>query len=201
MKLGLVTDIHEHVEHLQTAIAHFEQEQVDQIVFIGDAFEMGKRLEQTAQLLSDCRAVGVWGNHDFGLCNEPSESVQRQFSPAMFEFFNSLKPQMEIEDCLFCHVEPWLNANDISEIWYFKKEPTRAEALERSFSVTDRRVIFIGHFHRWLAATPGGPREWDGNTPILLDAPERHFVVIGACCEGRYAVYDTEECLLTPFNA
>ena len=32
MKLGLITDIHEHVELLRIALDRFDQEQVDQIV-------------------------------------------------------------------------------------------------------------------------------------------------------------------------
>ena len=40
MKLGLITDIHEQVEFLQIALDRFRQEQVDQVVVIGDVFEI-----------------------------------------------------------------------------------------------------------------------------------------------------------------
>jgi len=36
---------------------------------------MGKPLEETVHLLQDVEAVGVWGNHDVGLCFEPGETV------------------------------------------------------------------------------------------------------------------------------
>lgn len=39
MKIGLITDIHEHVEHLRRALDLFYQEGVDQIISIGDVFE------------------------------------------------------------------------------------------------------------------------------------------------------------------
>lgn len=64
MKLGVLTDIHEHVENLRTALERFRVEQVDRIVVIGDVFEMGHRIKETCQLLSDAKAIGVWGNHD-----------------------------------------------------------------------------------------------------------------------------------------
>jgi hypothetical protein len=38
-----------------------------------------------------------------------------------------------------------------------------------------------------------------GETAIAL-TDERYFVVIGALCEGRFAILDTETSLLTPFN-
>ncbi len=68
MKLGLLADIHEHVEHLKTALHNFQNLGVDQIVVIGDVFDSGKQIRETCRLLADAGAVGVWGNHDYGLC-------------------------------------------------------------------------------------------------------------------------------------
>ena len=70
MKLGLITDIHEQNEPLRRTLDQFRREKVDQIVVIGDLFEMGERIEETYRLLADAKAIGVWGNHDFGLCVE-----------------------------------------------------------------------------------------------------------------------------------
>ncbi len=66
MKLGFLTDIHEHVEHLRVALDQFRIEGIDQVVVIGDLFEQGRRIEETCRLLAEASAVGVWGNHDFG---------------------------------------------------------------------------------------------------------------------------------------
>jgi len=38
MKLGLLTDIHEQVDHLRSALDQFRQERVEQVVFLGDLF-------------------------------------------------------------------------------------------------------------------------------------------------------------------
>ena len=59
MKLGLITDIHEQVEHLKTAIDRFQAECVNQIVVIGDVFEMGERIEETCRLSAEAAAIGV----------------------------------------------------------------------------------------------------------------------------------------------
>ena len=76
MKLGLLTDIHEQVELLCIALDRFRHEQVDQVVVIGDVFEIGQRIEETCRLLAEAKAVGVWGNHDYGLCSNPSEQIR-----------------------------------------------------------------------------------------------------------------------------
>ena len=106
MKLGLITDIHEHVEHLRTALDRFSSEMVDQIVMIGDVFEMGQRIEETCQLLAESRSVGVWGNHDFGFCVAPDDELRTWYSPGVIDYMGSLRPRLEIDGCLFTHVEP-----------------------------------------------------------------------------------------------
>jgi predicted phosphodiesterase len=68
MKLGILADIHEHTRELQEAIGVLQQHGAKCFVVLGDVFETGKRIEQTVRLLQEVQAVGVWGNHDVGLC-------------------------------------------------------------------------------------------------------------------------------------
>ena len=109
MKLGLLADIHEHTEQLRKAIAVLQRHGADRFVVLGDVFESGKRMEETVGLLRQVEAVGVWGNHDVGLCFDPSEAVCRRYSAAVLNFMGSLQPHLVIDDCLFTHVEPWLD--------------------------------------------------------------------------------------------
>lgn len=199
MKLGLITDIHEHVENLQVALAQFERHGVDQVVVIGDVFEMGKRIESTCQLLAEAKAIGVWGNHDFGLAYQPRNEVRQRYASSVMDFMTSLRPRLEIAGCLFTHVEPWLNPEEIADLWYFDGPPDSGEKLKRIFDAAPNRIMFSGHFHRWLLATADGISDWSGDRPIDLSS-NRFFVVIGALCEGRYATFDTETAVLLPFN-
>ena len=74
MRLGIVADIHEDAEKLALALRRFRGEGVDRVVCLGDvAFALGSGLHETVALLADAGAVGVWGNHDLGLCHEPDE--------------------------------------------------------------------------------------------------------------------------------
>ena len=91
MKLGIITDIHEHVENLRTALARFEAERVDQVVVIGDVFEMGERIRETCQLLKEANAIGVWGNHDYGLCVEPDTDLRIKYGHDVINFMTSLR--------------------------------------------------------------------------------------------------------------
>jgi hypothetical protein len=200
MKLGLLADIHEQAKQLRKAIAVLQQHGADHFVVLGDVFEMGKQIEQTVSLLQRVQAVGVWGNHDIGLCFDPEEKVCQRYSAAVLSFMGSLQPRLEIDGCLFTHVEPWLDPHKIEDLWYFDGPPDSAEKLARSFAAVPHRLLFIGHMHRWLLGTPNGLLSWQGKGPVHLDDRERYLIVVHAVCDGKCAVFDTETNELVPFE-
>lgn len=199
MKLGLLTDIHEHVGHLRPALAQLRNEGVDQVVVIGDLFELGSSLNETCRLLAEVNAIGVWGNHDFGLCVRPTDESRTRYSAEALRFMASLDPRLELEDCLFCHIEPWLDPERLEDLWYFEGPPNQHQNLARIFGAAPQRLLFSGHYHQWLLARPDGIDAWQGETPIHLTG-DRYFVVVGALCNGDYATFDTETCELKPFR-
>ena len=199
MKLGLLADIHEHVEHLQRALGRFREEKVEQVVVLGDLFEMGTCIDETCRLLEDAGAIGVWGNHDFGLCSNPEADAFSAYDAAVLKYMSSLRPRLEVAGCQFTHVEPWLNPENMLDLWYFEGPPDDAAKLGRIFAAAGHRIFFTGHSHQWLLATPSGVQPWQGERAIRLNEG-RYFVAIGALCDGCYATFDTESCELTPFH-
>lgn len=111
----------------------------------------------------------------------------------------SLRPRLELDGCYFAHVEPWLDPEDIADLWFFEGPPEDNRRLTQIFKAVPNRLMFAGHYHRWMLVTPAGIAEWKGDCPIKLDRG-RYFVVIGALMEGRYAIFDTETSELVPFN-
>jgi predicted phosphodiesterase len=201
MKLGLLADIHEHTRELQKAITVLQQHGAERFVVLGDVFETGKRIEQTVRLLQQVQAVGVWGNHDVALCFDPSDAVCERYSAGVLDFMGRLQPHLEIDDCLFTHVEPWLDPHLVEDLWYFHGPPDSPEKLARSFAAMPHRVMFIGHLHRWLVGTPDGLLPWRGEGPLRLDRQQRHLVVVHGVWDGRCALFDTQTNELTPFGA
>jgi len=199
MKLGLLTDIHEQVEILHLALCHFAKARVDQVVVLGDLFETGQRINETCRLLAEANAIGVWGNHDYGLSFKPSTEVRAKYSTDVIEYMTSLRPRLDIDGCHFTHVEPWLDPENESDMWYYEGLPGDRRKLNRIFNAVPNRLVFAGHFHKWLLASPGGIDNWQGDYPIRLH-DGRYFVVVGPLCEGQYAIFDTVTSELTPFN-
>lgn len=198
--MGLLADIHEHTRRLRKAIDVLQRHGADRFVVLGDVFDTGKRIEQTVRLLRQVEAVGVWGNHDVGLCFDPGDDVWERYGTDVLDFMGRLQPHLEIGDCLFTHVEPWLDPQRVEDLWHSHDPPDSPEKLARSFAAVPHRVLFIGHLHRWLLGTPDGPLPWRGESPVGLDGRNRYLVVVHAVWDGNCALYDTETGELTPFG-
>jgi len=176
MRIGILADIHENLSHLRWAIDVLREQGADCLVVLGDVFELGRRLRETVDLLAEAGAIGVWGNHDFGLCcSNPRPEDRQRYGERVLEFMGCLQPRLEVDGCLFSHVEPWLDPEKIEDLWYFEGPPESTEQAVRSFAAVPNRLIFIGHYHRWLMATPEGLQPWAGDRPFVLDAAHRYL--------------------------
>jgi hypothetical protein len=104
------------------------------------------------------------------------------------------------DDCRFTHVEPWLDAHDLAQLWYFEGLPDTPAKLARSFDAVPQRVLISGHIHRWFLASPAGPIDWDGRSTVWLRPPQRYYLVVDALVHGHCALYDTKTGELEPIT-
>jgi hypothetical protein len=197
MKIGILADIHEHLVHLRAAVRTFQDSRVDKVVVLGDVIETGQHIEETIEVLREANVVGVWGNHDLGLCHQPDVEFTQQYGASILDFFASLAPHLELEGLLFSHGLPTWDATDPT-VYYLGERPWEPGNLLPTFLTFPHRLFLIGHFHRWYLATSEGGREWDGTRPIVLDPAQRHFLIVNAVFNGWCAVFDTKTSELTP---
>ena len=201
MRIGILTDIHEAADELRRAIAVLRTHGADRLVFLGDVCGMHADLEETVRLMDEAGVEGVWGNHDFGLCGgNPTDEDRRRYSERLLAYMGRLRPRLEVEGCLLTHVEPWLDPEKIEDLWYFDGPPESPERVARIFAAAPNRVMFVGHYHRWLLVTPEGLQPWSGDEPIVLEPGGRYLVSVDAVYGGKCALFDTATGLLTPFN-
>ncbi len=200
MRIGILSDIHEAVELLEVAIERLSREGVDRFVVLGDVFETGPRMDETVRLLESVGAFGVYGNHDFGLCVDPSGYVLDRFSRPTLAYMGTLLPRMELDGCFFAHREPWLDCSELTQIWHVDEEELPAEAIAKSFDAVPHRMILIGHFHRWQAFIRQGPLPWEGPGPLVLPRQSPALVVVAAVCDGHAAILETRTRVLTPVD-
>jgi Calcineurin-like phosphoesterase superfamily domain len=131
MKIGILADIHEHVRELRRAIDVLRGLGAERFVVLGDVFETGQRIEETVRLLREVGAVDVWGNHDLGLCHEPTAAVRARYA-AVVGYMETLRPRLELAGCLFTHGLPRWDATDPS-VYYLGERPETPEGLAGAF--------------------------------------------------------------------
>jgi hypothetical protein len=189
---------------LRGALTALRQRRIDQVVTLGDAFDSCQRDEpgvEVASLLHEARAIGVWGNHDAGLSHEVSVEVRDLADRGLLEFAARLQPHLTLEGCRFSHIEPWRDPSRVEDLWAFDGLPDTVAQAERSFEAVPERIIFLGHFHFWLAMRQSvGRVEWDGVSPIRLCGPDRYLIVVAPVVDGWCAVFDTDQFELTPIS-
>jgi hypothetical protein len=198
LKLGILADVHEAAAPLREAIGRLRGGGAERFVLLGDVFENGRNLDEIIAILEEVKIVGVFGNHELGICLDPDEGMRQRYAGPVFDFFARLRGRHEEGDCLFTHTQAWMDPGDLDQPWYLHDLPETAELLARNFAATDRRVLFQGHYHRWLAATESGPLPWRGEGPLTLAPGRRWLVVVHAVLNGWCARYDTDTSELTP---
>jgi hypothetical protein len=204
MRIGLVTDVHNHATELAAALATFRRHGVDQVVTIGDAcdaFDSGDGAGDVTSLLDGCSAVGVWGNHDYTLCRDVPITVRDRYPPIVFDVMARMQPRLVVAGCHFSHKESSVDPHDVAQLWDMGDRPLNLmERAGLAFAATEHRWQFVGHYHRWWAATPTGPVHWTGAGPLRFESGQRYFVVVAAVCDGWCGIVDTEEGQLQPLR-
>ncbi len=201
MHLGLVSDVHSHPIELARALALFRQQRVDRVITLGDTIDAFARSEGAAEVASrllDAEAIGVWGNHDFSLRGDVPERTRVRFPEVAMAFMARMQPRLVLGDCHFSHREASVDPDDVIQLWDVTEQPL--DLLERAtqgFQAVPQRWQFVGHYHRWWAATSAGV-VWAGDGPLRFEPTERYFVVVGATCEGLCGILDVEQRMLQP---
>lgn len=197
MRIGLLTDIHENADRLRAALAVLAGERVDVLAQLGDVCDRYGPETGTAEvvrLLADAGVVGVWGNHDIGLCYEVTDYVRGTAEPHVLDYLATMRGRLELGGCHFSHVDPHLDPHDAVQIWSAHGQPAPFAA----FAAVPNRVSFIGHYHKWRVYGEAGPVAWDAAGPLTLAPPGRYLVVVGPLVSGDFGLYDTDTATLTP---
>ena len=196
MRWGLLADIHEAVEPLRAAVAKLTALRVEAFMILGDVLDHGEYVEETVAALDGLPGLGVWGNHDFGMCGDVHEHVRRRFSARVLAYFGRLRPSVTVNGALFQHIDPHLDPERFEDLWAF---PTPAERIA-GLAQSPHSRVFIGHLHSWGAFTPEQRLPWEGETPLHYEAGRRYLTVVHAVADGRCAVLDTDRDVLEPLR-
>jgi hypothetical protein len=201
MKIGILTDLHEDAARLDQAVAILRGRGAERFVVLGDLFRSGGGLDRIVErLLGYGIEEAVWGNHDIGL-SRLFEVPRESYRVETIRYMRELEPWIDRGECRFQHLPPHHDPMTIEGMWScsweeFSRSPGELEAC---FSACTQRLIFMGHFHSWMHATPAGITDWAGGEPLDLSGPGRHLIAVHAVTDGGCALFDEERSILTPY--
>src|SRR4029453_16796613 len=88
-----------------------------------DAFARSEGAAEVAALLLEADAVGVWGNHDYGLRGDVSDRMRVRFPQVSLTFMARMQPRLVIADCHFSHREASCDPYDVLQLWDVSDRP------------------------------------------------------------------------------
>ncbi|MBE2219908.1 MAG: metallophosphoesterase family protein [Anaerolineae bacterium] len=159
MRVALISDIHGNSVSLEAVLADIEQENVDQLICLGDLATLGPKPVAVMDRIRDLGCECILGNHDFFLINPSvlheymdapwfADSIAwcaQQLRPEDFEFLHTFKPTLEIplsetHNLLCFHGSPKSNTDIILAM----TPPTTVDELLDGRKAT---VMAGGHTH------------------------------------------------------
>lgn len=200
MRIGILSDVHEANDRLRAAVRGLEALGVDRFVFLGDALENGDRIEETWEILRATGARGVWGNHELGLCHDPSRRLREKYAAVLGDFAD-LQPFVVLEDARFSHTAPWEDATDPVAFFTDDEDPCDPEVFSHRVESLVERLFLMGHRHRWRAVSDRVDLStWRGRAPLDLSETGRTLINVHAVTEGWCGLLDTSANVFEPVS-
>jgi diadenosine tetraphosphatase ApaH/serine/threonine PP2A family protein phosphatase len=163
LRLAILSDIHSNLEALTTAFGIIDDEDIDQVVCLGDIVGYGANPNECVDLIRRRCPTVIQGNHDAAVINaqltetfshNARTAVQwtrMKLSDENVKFLQSLPYTAIIEELLFVHASPCE-----PERWRYIVDSWEAR---QAFACFDERGCFIGHSHVPGIFSPDGREE------------------------------------------
>jgi len=190
MKLGLISDIHGHINALTTALKLLADLGAEQILCLGDMVQPDTDSIPVLNIIRHNDILTVFGNHEQDVINQ--QSMQPTLDEDTLTFLTDLPfsrtVSLEGKIIYMTHASPW----DESRGLYFR----HPQSYQRAAAQTKADIVLVGHTHaaghvqfdKTHFYNPGAV--WDSNsgrigTCALLTLPDQLFEVFSLASGER----------------
>lgn len=209
MRYALFADIHGNLEAFSRVLEVYEDQDIDEYVFLGDIVGYGANPNEVTELLKSCSAHCVAGNHDWGVlgkldmvffneyAQKALEWTKENLLPRYRPFLTGWPIEWERDNFICVHGSP----QEPDEFHYMFD----TTAAEYNFQFFDRQICFVAHTHRPGAyCLKGDMVSMIRPDRIALDGQARYLINVGSVGQPRdrnpqasFCVYDTESSEIT----
>ncbi|MEK7747574.1 MAG: metallophosphoesterase family protein [Nitrospirota bacterium] len=218
MKYAVVSDIHANIEAFTAVLAEIDQQQIDQIICLGDTVGYYTNPNECLDIIRERNVQSIAGNHDragtglkepipgCGVFGRRAISWTRpRLTPENATFLDQL-PITRVIDNQFLLVHGTLYPTPNEEI-YLTGNP---DVLQRNFNVllhheAQVKIVFFGHTHHALAYhySDGTIGKFNPPEDVRLNASDYYFINPGSVGQSRdddpraaFLTYDTKDSLV-----
>ncbi len=208
MKYAIISDVHANFEALESVIADAKKHGADKFVCLGDVVGYGPRPADTLELVKETCFITLAGNHDdavsgrgdssefIDLAKDAVERHRAALSEGQLAWLRSLPYTCTLDRAIASHGD----VVDPKKFYYILNE----QGAEANFSVTDAKLVFVGHTHEPAIFLTGrsGTVYKTGPQDFTIEEGKRYIVNPGSVgypreCNGQcfssYVLYDSTE--------
>lgn len=212
MRIAFISDIHANLEALEAVLEDIEQQQIDEIVCLGDIVGYGVNPNECVDLVRKQCPTTLLGNHDAAAVELLStqhfnihakiaiEWTTQNLRKESKHFLTSLPLKATKEQLTLVHATPYE-----PNMWYYI---TSLEEAAFNFQFFDTPVCLVGHTHIPIIIVLDSEKELyvHQNTSIALDSIEgsRLLINVGSVGQPRdrnpkscYGIFDSEQGLFS----
>lgn len=207
MRYALFGDIHGNLEALETVMAEYDREGIDEYICLGDIVGYGANPRQCLDIVREKCASGlvVAGNHDHAICGKLN-----------IDFFNSYarqavlwtREQLEQSDIDYLHALELVKKLDpaLTVVHGTLNFPEMFDYITTSYDahltleLLETPVCFLGHSHVPVTFFSGPTVTFSMESEVEIRPDRKTLVNIGSVGQPRdenpkasYAIYDTDQ--------
>lgn len=210
MRYGVVSDVHGNIEALEVVLAHLATQNVDKMVFLGDAVGYGANPNEVCDRLRGVVDYAVIGNHDAAVVGHTQTEAyypaaqhalawcKERLSGTNAAWLAALPYKLRIDDLEFCHGSPV--APEMFDYLFGVEQVTALLPYIDELA----RVTLIGHSHLTLSFAIGEDEIVPMVAPQIQCRPGyRYIMTVGSVGQPRdrdprtcCVVYDTDTATL-----
>jgi putative phosphoesterase len=167
MKVGIVSDVHNHATALEYALGHLAD--CELVLNLGDLVFEYRVDPAIIQIAEGAGLIGIVGNHEKTILKHPSVTLRTRLAPEILGYLESLPASRELQlsglTILAAHGSPWDDPDD-HRCQYVHE--SNLASLTRLESVA-ADIILLGHTH----------------VPMLKRVGDKLVINPGTCGDAR----------------
>ncbi len=204
MRYIVLGDIHGNLEALTAVLADAGEAGFDRVLCVGDIVGYGANPKECIEVVRDCDALVVAGNHDWAVLDKVSidyfnadardsiEWTREQLSAADLEYLDAAKLIEVVQEVTLVHSSPFSPE-------YFDYLQTLYD-VQLAFDHLATRLCFVGHSHWPVMFLNTTPVDYFLREEFELPPDRRAVVNVGSVGQPRdsdpracYFIYESEQ--------